>query len=242
MSRDRGGAIVGVIDRAQRLQAPAVAAYVRRLRSAHPDESPAQVIARVERRYLTTVISSGGAAGATAAVPGVGTLASIGAIGAESAFFIEASALLALAVAEVHGIPVADADRRRTLVLAVVLGEEGVLALGKALGSRNNPLGRLAGGSLNGPALRSLNKTLLKRVVKKYAARRAPLMVGKMLPAGVGAAVGGAGNRALGKRIIANARDAFGPPPAAWTVAIGSDGAGSDGTAAITRDAHTHDR
>lgn len=216
MSDDRGGAIVGVIDRAQRLQAPAVAAYVRRMRSSHPDESPAQIVERLEKRYLMTVTSSGGAVGATAAVPGVGTIASIAAIGGESAFFVEASALLALAVAEVHGIPIEEAERRRTLVLAVVLGEEGLTALAKALGSRNNPLGRVAGGALNGPALRSLNKTLLKRVVKKYAARRAPLMVGKMLPAGIGAAVGGAGNRALGRRIVANARASFGPPPATW--------------------------
>ncbi|MGZ8179372.1 hypothetical protein ACXVUM_15690 [Williamsia sp. SKLECPSW1] len=232
MSQDSGGAIVGVIDRAQRLQAPAVAAYVRRLRTAHPDESPAQIIDRLERRYLVTVTSSGGAAGATAAVPGVGTIASIAAIGGESAFFVEASALLALAVAEVHGIPVEEAERRRTLVLAVVLGEEGLAALAKALGSRHNPLGRVAGGALNGPALRSLNKTLLKRVVKKYAARRAPLMVGKMLPAGIGAAVGGVGNRALGRRIVANARSSFGAPPAVWP----------DTTPVIARDAHTHDR
>lgn len=228
MSGDRGGAIVGVIDRAQRLQAPAVAAYVRRLRSAHPEESPAQIVERLEKRYLTTVMSSGGAVGATAAVPGVGTLASIAAIGGESAFFVEASALLALAVAEVHGIPVEEAERRRTLVLAVVLGEEGLAALAKELGSRHNPLGRVAGGALNGPALRSLNKTLLKRVVKKYAARRAPLMVGKMLPAGIGAAVGGVGNRALGRRIVANARASFGAPPATWP----------DATPAIT----AHDR
>ncbi|MEH3155794.1 MAG: hypothetical protein PGN29_10745 [Gordonia paraffinivorans] len=228
MSGDRGGAIVGVIDRAQRLQAPAVAAYVRRMRSSHPDETPGQIVERLEKRYLLTVTSSGGAVGATAAVPGVGTIASIAAIGGESAFFVEASALLALAVAEVHGIPIEEAERRRTLVLAVVLGEEGLTALAKALGSRNNPLGRVAGGALNGPALRSLNKTLLKRVVKKYAARRAPLMVGKMLPAGIGAAVGGAGNRALGRRIVANARASFGPPPSTWP----------DATPAIT----AHDR
>ncbi len=212
------GTIVSIIDRAQRLQSPAVAAYVRRMRSAHPADTPAQIIERLEKRYLTTVMSSGGAAGATAAVPGVGTIASIAAIGGESAFFVEASALLALAVAEVHGIPIDHAERRKTLVLAVVLGEEGVLALGKALGSKRNPLKSMAGGAIPTPALNNLNKALMKRIIKKYAARRAPLMIGKMLPAGVGAAIGGAGNRALGKRIIANATEAFGPPPPAWTI------------------------
>lgn len=222
------GAIVSIIDRAQRLQAPAVAAYVRRLREANPHDTPAQIIERLESRYLTAVMGSGGAVGAAAAVPGVGTIASIAALGGESAFFVEASALLALAVAEVHGIPIDHSERRKTLVLAVVLGEQGVLALGKALGTKsNNALGRVAGGAIPTPALRNLNKALMKKLIKKYAARRAPLMVGKLLPAGVGAAVGGVGNRMLGRKIIDNARTAFGPAPTNWII----DGTVVDGSA-----------
>ncbi len=213
------GTIVSIIDRAQRLQAPAVAAYVRRLREANPRDTPAQIIERVESRYLAAVMGSGGAVGAVSAVPGVGTIASIAALGGESAFFVEASALLALAVAEVQGIPIDHSERRKTLVLAVVLGEQGVLALGKALCTKkNNALGRMAGGAIPTPALRNLNKTLMKKLVKKYAARRAPLMVGKLLPAGIGAAVGGIGNRVLGRKIIDNARDAFGPAPTNWII------------------------
>jgi hypothetical protein len=41
-------------------------------------------------------------------------------------------------------------------------------------------------------------------------------MLGKMLPVGIGAAVGGAGNRLVGKKIVRNARGAFGVPPARW--------------------------
>ncbi|SFA41153.1 hypothetical protein SAMN05444374_10233 [Rhodococcoides kroppenstedtii] len=52
--------------------------------------------------------------------------------------------------------------------------------------------------------------------VGKFAARRGAVMLGTLLPAGIGAAVGGAGNRALGKTVIGNARDAFGPPPQDW--------------------------
>ena len=37
-----------------------------------------------------------------------------------------------------------------------------------------------------------------------------------MLPVGIGAAVGGGGNRLMGKKIVANARLAFGPAPARW--------------------------
>ena len=41
-------------------------------------------------------------------------------------------------------------------------------------------------------------------------------MFGKMLPVGIGAVVGGVGNRMMGKKIIANARRAFGTPPPRW--------------------------
>ncbi|MBT0568448.1 hypothetical protein KIK15_16905 [Williamsia sp. CHRR-6] len=213
-----GGAVAKIIDHAQRLQAPAVAAYVRRLRAAHPNDTPAQLIERLEKQYLRAVIGSGGAVGAAAAIPGVGTVASLAAIGGESAFFIEASALLALGVAEVHGIPVDHDEHRKALVLAVILGEEGIMALAKALGSRTTPLKQVAGGAIPLPALGRINRMLLKRFMTKFAAKRAPLVVGKLLPAGIGAAVGGVGNRMLGRQIIDNARTAFGPPPAHWPI------------------------
>ena len=96
--------IVKMLDNGARLQGPAVAKYVDLMRRAHPDESPAQIIERLEKQFLLSVTGSGSAAGATAAFPGVGTLAAIGAVGAETAFFFEASALLTL-----HGLAGANA-------------------------------------------------------------------------------------------------------------------------------------
>jgi hypothetical protein len=45
-------------------------------------------------------------------------------------------------------------------------------------------------------------------------------MFGKMLPVGIGAVVGGAGNRIAGKKIVNNARQAFGAPPTRWPAAL----------------------
>ncbi|MFW0797462.1 hypothetical protein AAFP30_26905 [Gordonia sp. CPCC 205515] len=208
----------GLIDRAQQLQAPAVAKYVQKMRAKYPDDSPAQIIRRLEKRYLTTVTGSGGAVGATASVPGVGTVTALGAMTAETALFLEASALLALSIAEVHGIPVHESDRRKALVLAVALGEEGVVALGRLVGTRGGALRRLGTATIPGGRLNSLNTKLVNMVAKKYALKRAPLLIGKLMPAGIGAMIGGVGNRALGKRVIANARVAFGPPPPLWTI------------------------
>ncbi|NIL81387.1 hypothetical protein [Rhodococcoides kroppenstedtii] len=209
-------AVSSVLDNASRLQAPAVEKYVWRLRRAHPEESPQQIVTRLEKLFLGAVTSSGGAAGATAAIPGVGTVASIAAVGGETAFFLEAAALLTLAVASVHGISVTDHDRRKALVLAVALGDSGKEIVQRSLGRTGNVGKMLSAGIPGGANLSGLNKRLITKFVQKFAARRGAVMLGTMLPAGIGAAVGGAGNRALGKTVITNAREAFGPPPAAW--------------------------
>lgn len=206
-----------LVDKAQRLQRPAVEKYVRRVRNKYPDEGPEQVIRRLEKLYLNTVTASGGAVGATAAIPGVGTVTALGAITAETAVFIEASALLALAVAEVHGIAPTDHERRKTLVLAVALGEEGANLVGKALGAKGgDAMARLGVPGLPGVNMSTINKKLASKFARKLTLGKAPVVMGKLVPGGIGAVLGGVGNRALGTRVIRNARAAFGPPPHFW--------------------------
>jgi hypothetical protein len=65
-----------------------------------------------------------------------------------------------------------------------------------------------------------LNNRLLKYFVKRYALKRGAIAFGKMLPMGIGAVVGGGGNRYMGKKIVSNARNAFGPAPARWPVSL----------------------
>ncbi|MFF3566205.1 hypothetical protein [Nocardia jiangxiensis] len=207
-------AIRAVLDNGAQLQAPAVAKYVDRFRRAHPEESPAQIIGRIETLYLTTVTGSGTAVGATAAVPAVGTLAALAAVSAETTFFLEASAVYTLAVAAVHGIAPDDAERRRALVLAVVLGESGMEIVEKNVGRSAQNWASLLTERI--PGIRSLNDTLMRRFILRFLAKRSPLMFGKVLPAGIGAAIGGFGNRTLGKQTIANAHRAYGPAPLVW--------------------------
>ncbi|WP_231951256.1 hypothetical protein [Nocardia terpenica] len=227
-------AVVALLDNGAKVQGPAVAKYVDRLRRAHPEESPAQIVDRLERQYLTTVTGSGTAVGATAAVPGVGTVASLAAMSAETAFFLEASAVFTLAVAAVHGIAPEDAERRRALVLAVVLGESGMQIVEQNVGRSAQNWGTLLANRI--PGIRGMNDSLLKRFVVQFIAKRSVLMVGKVIPAGIGAAIGGFGNRSLGKTVIANARGAFGAAPLSWDPGQKHAGITTDGSAGMTTD------
>jgi len=211
-----------IIERSTRAQAPAVKAYVARLRRSHPDATPADIVTKLEKRYLATVTASGAAVGSAAAFPGVGTLAALSAVAGETLVFLEATAVFVLAVAEVHGIPVDQRERRRALVLSVLVGEDSKRAVADLIGTGRTNGAWLAEGAaeLPLPALSQLNTRLTRYFVKRYTLKRSAMAFGKMLPAGIGAVVGGGGNRAMGKKIVSNARRVFGPAASRWPVTL----------------------
>jgi hypothetical protein len=215
-------ALAQVIERSSRLQGPAAEAYVARLRRAHPGAGPGEIVAKLEKRYLAALTASGAAVGSAATFPGVGTLTAMSAGAGETVFFLEATAVFVLANAVVYGIPADHAERRRALVLAVLVGDDSKRAIGELLGPGRTNGGWLAEGMASLPmsTLARLNTRMLKYFVKRYAVRRGALMFGKMLPVGIGAAVGGVGNRIVGKKIVRNARDAFGAPPTRWPATL----------------------
>jgi hypothetical protein len=211
---------VRVLDRVLALQRPAVVAHLRSIRIRHRDASTLQIVRMLERRYLAAVTTSGAAVGATAVVPAVGTAVTLALSGAETAAFLEASALFAQSVAEVHGIPVSDPDRARALVLTLLLGQEGIdlvtqlarQAGGKGPG-RQAYWGELVTKTIPRAAVGPLLDRLKTSFVHRFAVRGGASWIGKALPFGIGAAVGGAGNHLLGRRVIVTARNAFGAPP-----------------------------
>ena len=109
-------------------------------------------------------------------------------------------------------------DRRRALVLSVLVGEDSKRAVADLLGPGRTSGAWVSDGAatLPLPALSQLNSRLLRFFVKKYALKRGAMAFGKLLPVGVGAVVGGVGNRLMGKKIVRNAQLAFGNPPIRW--------------------------
>jgi len=206
------------LDTALTIQRPVVLAYLDRVQRRHPGRTPADVVRQLERGYLTAVIGIGGASGAAAAVPGVGTAAALATGAAEITAFVTASAMFVLALAELHGLPVSDPEVRRALVLSVLVGEEGtVVALQN--GAARTPrwaevLARPAGPGKDGKErIGGINAHLAKLLLHRMGTRQGALLFGRALPLGIGAAVGAGGNAALARGAIAAARRAFGPPP-----------------------------
>jgi hypothetical protein len=215
-------ALAQVIERSSRIQGPAAEAYVTRLRNADPDASPAEILAKLQKRYLAIVTAGGVAVGAAATVPGIGTISALSAAAAETVTFLEATAFFVLAVAVVHDVPADHRERRRALVLAVLAGDNSEHAVAQLIGPRRTNGGWISESLATLPlsSMSKLNSRLLKSWVRKYTLRRGALLFGKLLPVGIGVVVGAIGNYLAGKKMIRNANRAFGAPPSRWPRAL----------------------
>ncbi|WP_431969969.1 hypothetical protein [Nocardia sp. bgisy134] len=217
MIRERVDKIVlSAIDKSARAQTPLVERYEDWLRGAYPDETPEQVLERVRRHYLLAVTASGAAVGVCAAVPGIGVVTGLAAMGVETVFFVEASLLYALTAAAIHGVEPDEIARETALVSGIVFGPGGVQFVGKnTANAAKNWATELANRI---PGVSSLNEDVLERIVVPAIAKRSVLAFGRVIPAGIGAIVGATGNRVLAETVISNARNAFGPARASWMV------------------------
>jgi hypothetical protein len=204
------------LDKVISIQQAPVAGYVARLRRAQPDATPAEVIAVLEKQYLAAVTGTGAAVGGAAAVPGVGTVVALTLSGGEIAVLLETTALFALTVAEVHGIRVNEVERRRTLVLAVVLGEPGAKLVEKMAGQADQHWGELLPDGIPMSSITAINKTLGRWFLTRYGGKLGALAIGKVAPFGIGAAIGAGGNRALGRTVVTTSQQVFGPAPTSF--------------------------
>jgi len=219
--------VVSGIDRMLTVQRPAVLAHLHSIRAHNPGATPHDVIRILERRYLTAVTTGGALVGASAVIPAVGVGASLALSTVETGGFLEASALFAQSVTEVHGIAVDDPDRARTLVMTLILGSAGsdlVKQLAsQATGSgpvRTKFWGEMVTKSLPQAAMGQIADRLKKTFIKRFAVTQGTNIVGRAIPFGIGAVVGGTGNNLLGRQIIRSSREAFREAPAEFPAVL----------------------
>ena len=212
--------VVQGIDKVLAIQRPVVLAHIRRIRRRHPGATPAQLVAILERNYLAAVTTGGAAVGASAVVPGIGTGASLALTGAETVGFLEVSALYAQSITEVHGIAVEDPERARALVMTMLLGTAGADLVRQLTGQmkgtapdHNRFWGQVITTGIPQFAMGPITDRIKRTFVKRFAARIGGNALGRAIPFGVGAVVGGTGNHMLGRKVIESSREAFGPPP-----------------------------
>ncbi|MEU8411608.1 hypothetical protein AB0C24_02405 [Amycolatopsis japonica] len=212
-----GQPILDLLDKAIGLQTPLVRKNIARARQRNPDATPAEVVRALERMYVSALAGTGAAVGATAAAPAVGTGVALALSAGEAFSSLELSTLFVLSVAEVHGVQLDEIERRRTLVMGILLGQSGSTTIvGKAAERTGQHWARQLVSKVPTATLRQINKVLGKNFITKYGTKQGIIVLGRVAPFGIGAVIGGGANAAVASLAVRAARRAFGPAPQSW--------------------------
>ncbi len=186
-----------------------------------PPEIKARLIAKPIKKKMTAL---GAAAGATAAAPGVGTSAAVGALVAELGVVALQVTDMVMTIGAAYGHTNASPEERRAWVLAVLaFGDDAAeeftslardiglkVGEGQALELANEAIGGGAGQVATIDALRRVNTALVAQVMRKWGTRKGAATLGKLLPFGIGAAVGGSANYVMLRELAKQADQFFG--------------------------------
>lgn len=203
------------LNKALDTQQPVAVANVARLRRVHPDKSPEQLVAYMNKWYISSVSATGAGAGAAAVVPN--GFVQVPAALADLLTYLEASVLYALSVAEIHKLNLEDIERRRLLVTAVLVGNSAsTQVLEKIIGRTAPYWGKKIVQAIPMAAINQANRVLGPRFITKWGVKTGVLVLGKQVPFMIGAAIGGGGNGLFGWFVVKSARKILGPLPESW--------------------------
>ena len=207
----RSTALARALDKAIAIPAARIEGRVARMRRDRPGADAAELVEMAASRFRRDAGLSSGAVGASAAIPAISTGAAAALTVGQSAAFIASAVTYVLTVAEIQGVHVVDTERRRALVLSALLGKEGSEAVQGQLGLSSMFWAAQLLMQMPLPSVKSINAHLIKRVAKRSAAKGGALALGRLIPFGIGAAIGWSGGRALANQVIEGAQAALGP-------------------------------
>jgi hypothetical protein len=183
--------VLGVLAHAVNSREPAIRATVEQLRTTHPSHTNHQLALAFIRSTRRRVAATGALSGAVSIAPGLGTLLAIGTITSQALYALEQEVELVLGIAMIFGHELGDSDGRVIEALVVVGITSGAVKL------RENVL--VAGGErIAIAAVRHLPTLLLThgggriltRILARFATSGVAKVAARVVPLGVGVAVG----------------------------------------------------
>ncbi|MBC6493546.1 hypothetical protein BEP68_01715 [Microbacterium sp. 4-7] len=190
----------------------------------------------IESQYVATTTAASAAVGASASIPAVGIPVALGLGVADLIFFYETTALFALCMAELRGIPIDDPDRAKVIVLGALLGEKRrsrvseIVLSALPMGATVNGARAIAGGTLAGAtpkwgdmlaqqlpdsALVPVTMVLAKQAIAQGTVMGAVKISSKAIPV-IGAVAGGATSFYFGSGVVKSCRAGFSAPAEEW--------------------------
>jgi len=197
--------LVEILERLQLLPDPhAVERHVEEVRAGHPATSAAALAKKEVNATVLRCTGVGVVAGLPGTIPGLGTFAqacaALGIAGGEAAILLRNVAQLQYTVAGLYGHDLHAPERIDELLIVAGLQSGAVLPAreaGKRVGTK------IAATQFNrhvsGAVLKKINTKLGTTVLTKYGTKRGGVALGRMLPFGVGASIGGGVNLVMTK-------------------------------------------
>ena len=182
---------VRTLQRAVTTREPAIRSRVEELRAKHQlltnDQLALALIRSTRRRVATT----GAVSGAVSIAPGLGTLLAIGTVTSQTLFALEQEVELVLGVAMIYGHELTGSDDRVLEALVVVGVASGALKLREdVLVAGGERLAVAAFRRFPGTIVRHGGGRLVTRVLSRVATSGAGKVAARVIPVGVGVALG----------------------------------------------------
>ena len=147
------------------------------------------------RSVARELATTGAAVGGTAAAPGVGTAVAVVASITDIAYVTKRSCDMMLVIAALHGHDGATVEERKMWLLTVLaFGDTAAATFSKIAAEAGKGLGKKAVGAIPAKSLSQINRVIGRTVLTKYGSKRGAVALGRVLPFGFGAAIGGTAN------------------------------------------------
>jgi hypothetical protein len=184
-------AILSTLSNAVQTREPAIREKVQKLRAIHPQYTSDQLARELIRSTRRRVAATGALSGAAAVAPGFGTVLALGTITTQAVYALEQEVELVLGIAMLYGHELRGSDERVLEALVVVGITSGAVKL------REDVL--VAGGErlavslfrrLPGMILERGGGHVITRILGRVAISGAGRIASRVIPLGVGVAVG----------------------------------------------------
>jgi len=201
--------LVPFVDRIVEHRYGAAVDEVATLRGRFPDDSPEELANRLIRRYAKDMALGGAVSGGAAASPIAGVAVAAASAGADPTFSVGRLGEMIMAIGTVYGHDTTTVDQRRSAIVTIMgladgaaVGVSGLAARAGAKGGAR-VLQRIP--STPAPA----TATARRRALSKLGATKGPWSLTALIPYGIGAGVGAAGNALLARTVGRAAKDYF---------------------------------
>ncbi|MDQ3399049.1 MAG: hypothetical protein M3511_15025 [Deinococcota bacterium] len=192
-----------------------VAHWVEELRAKNPGFSDEAMANFISRRVTHTCALQGSALGLPGAVPGLGTVTQTlltgGVVSADLALLIRNQTYLVFALGCLYGVKNRQILIQDTIICiglwtnALTLGKRGAVMLGSKVVNANFKK------HVPAQLLKQINKKVGTTLLTKYGIKRGGLALGRLIPFGVGLAVGGGVNYFVMRQFASHCRTYLSP-------------------------------